>query len=102
MFIYLSNTNLLQLKDLKKESTGDLLAGASVTVTVTDLAGVQLAGMAWPQAMQDVGSGDYELVLPNILSWVDATEYIAVINATTTAGVGHWELHFKSKKRTTS
>jgi hypothetical protein len=102
VFIYLSNTNLLQLNGLKNESTDAVIAGAAVTVSIANKAGTPLAGMAWPQAMADVGSGNYELSIPPAVAWVVDTEYVATIDAVAVAGVGHWELHFKSRRRTTS
>jgi hypothetical protein len=102
MPVYLSNTNLLQLKDLSKETDGSAIVGAAVAVTVNTKAGAQLAGAAWPQNMIDIGGGDYELSLPPALAWVEGGEYVAVIDATTPAGMGHWEYHFKAQRRTTS
>lgn len=102
MFVYVSNTNLLRLNDLTKESDGSAITGASVTVTVKDAAGVNLAGMAWPQAMAEVGGGDYELALPVALAWIAGAEYVATIDATSGVGVGHWEHHFKARSRTSS
>lgn len=102
MFVYVSNTNVLRLNDLTKETDGSVITGAAVTVTVKDLAGVQLAGMAWPQAMTEIGGGDYELALPPALAWVAGTEYVATIDATSGVGVGHWSHSFKAKARTSS
>lgn len=102
MFVYVSNTNRLLLRDLTKESDGSLIVGAAVTATIKDSAGVNLVGMAWPQIMADVGGGDYELQLPSTLSWVVGTEYAAFIDATSVAGVGHWEHHFRARARITS
>lgn len=102
MLVYVSNTNVLRLNDLTKETDGSVITGAALTVTIKDLANVQLAGMAWPQVMTEVGGGDYELALPSTLSWIAGTEYIATIDATSVAGVGHWDHHFKAKNRTSS
>jgi hypothetical protein len=102
MFVYVSNTNLLRLRSLTKETDGSLIVGASVTVTITDAAGAQLAGMAWPQVMADGGGGNYELSLPAALTWIAEAEYTATIDATSPSGVGHWEHHFKARRRTTS
>lgn len=102
MFVYISNTNVLRLRGLTKESDGSLITGAAVSVSVASAAGVPLAGMVWPQAMADVGSGNYELALLFSLSWLLDTEYVATIDAVSAAGVGHWEHHFKTRRRTTS
>lgn len=102
MFVYVSNTNLLQLSDLKKESDNSAITGATVTVTIKDAAGVNLAGVAWPQLMSEVGGGDYELSLPVALAWIAEAQYVAFVDATTPVGVGHWEHRFKAKNRTSS
>lgn len=102
MSVYLSNTNLLRLQSLRKETDQSLIVGASVTVIVTDPSGSQLAGVAWPQAMADVGGGNYELSLPSTIAWTSGAEYKATIDASTVVGVGHWEFSFLANKRTAS
>jgi hypothetical protein len=102
MSVYLSNTNLLRLQSLRRETDGALITGATVTVTIRDLANVQLAGVSWPQIMIDLGAGNYELSLAPTVSWVDDAEYVATIDATTPVGVGHWEYSFLANKRTAS
>ena len=100
-FAYVGNTNLVQLNGLKDGSTGLFVNDATVTVTIEDSLGTPISGETFPVTMSYVtgSNGDYEGAVSENLALVDGTTYYAVIDATFTGAVGHWEYAFTAKTR---
>jgi len=100
--IYLLNDNLVVLDKLANEADGAAINNATVTCTLKDSAGVNVAGQTWPLAMvYQVGSvGKYIGTLEDALSLADGAVFTAVIDADGGAGLkGHWEIPVKAKVR---
>ena len=102
--LYAGNTNELMLRGLRLESDGTYLNAAALTVTVKTLAGVNVAGAAWPKTMDYVAgsNGDYRAVLEDTIAFVPG-EYVAAVEAN--AGVNRiarWTYNFMCQVRTVS
>jgi hypothetical protein len=105
MTAFVANTNVLDLIGLKNELSGASIDNATVTVTIKDDQGVNVAGATWPLTMSYVAAsaGDYRAFLSEDLGFIAKGKYIAAIDADGgTNLVGHWELNFKPLARTVS
>lgn len=92
--IFKGNDTVLELSDLTNETTGDNINNATVTVTITDAAGVVVTGDVFPKTMTYVTSsnGLYRVTLLDTLSLAAGTRYIAKISANAGDGKqGYWE-----------
>lgn len=97
------NDNLLEVIGLKDEAAGQFLNDKTVTVTVTDVKGAQVAGETWPLAMAFVAgsNGDYRATLKETLGFTAGKEYLADIVADGGAGLkARWKFRFKVRTRT--
>ena len=100
---FLANSNILDLLGLANHVTGAAINGATVTVTVKDSAGAEVAGQVWPATMSYVAasSGDYRAILSEDVTFLANKNYRAFIDADAGPGlVGHWEFPFQAKIRT--
>lgn len=102
--VYISNTNIVELSGLKSALEDEFIDDATVTLTVKDVAGVEIEGQEWPWTMTPVGvtdaTGDYRAILQDTVEFVAGTTYYAHIDAD--AGpdrIGHWEFAFIPKVR---
>jgi hypothetical protein len=104
--LYVNNTTLIELRDLRSAKTGGLISDAVVVVTITDKEGgdVQVlsgSDLTWPHTMEPVGDGDYRAEIPNELELELGTGYVAVIVATTNDGlVATWDVELTAVVRT--
>lgn len=87
--LLVNNDNILEVDGLKNELTGADLNAATVTVTLKDAAGVNVAGDTWPKTMAYVtGShGTYRATLLYSMPLTDGARYNAVISANGGAGL---------------
>lgn len=95
---FCANTNILECRDLKAELDGTAINDATVTVTVKDFDGVELAGATWPRAMNYIpgSEGNYRVYFSEALPFQAKQSYIAFIDADGGANrFGHFEFHFK-------
>lgn len=102
MATFVANTNVLDLTGLRNELTDAYINSATVTVTVKDEEGVEVAGQVWPLVMSYVAAsdGNYRAFLADTLPFVAKAKYTAFIEANGGANlVGHWEFHFKPTTR---
>jgi hypothetical protein len=96
MSAFCASTNVLE--DLIAEIQNEFVNDASVTVTIRDAAGVELAGQTWPLVMNHVAAsnGNYRAFLSATLPLIAKTNYVATIDANCgTNRTGHWEFSFK-------
>jgi hypothetical protein len=101
MSAFCANTNVIDLIGLHAELDGSFINDATVTVTIRDAAGVDLAG-AWPLAMTYVpaSTGNYRALQSAALPFVAKASYVAIIDANGGSNrTGHWEFHFKPVDR---
>lgn len=103
MSVYVSNTNVLEVRGLQEAISGDYVnSGATVTVTVVNDCGAAVSGVSWPVSMQYVAgtNGDYRAIIPSSASFSSGEVYFAEISAN--AGVnkiGFWRHKFRPVNR---
>lgn len=87
--LYDNNDNILEVDGLKNDLTGVFLNTATVTVTLKDATGAEVAGDIWPKAMEylDASNGIYRTTLPYSLVMTAGSRYSAVIAADGGAGL---------------
>lgn len=92
LVIYIGNTTVIEVQDLTNSVTDAVITNATVTVTLTDSGGTQVAGQTWPLTLTHIAAGTYRATIENDISLVISRSYTATIDATV-AGVGaaHWE-----------
>lgn len=100
--IYYGNDMVLELADLTNETTGLNVSTATVTVTLVDAAGSNVAGDTWPKTMTYVtgSNGVYRATLLDTLTLTKGARYVARISANAGAGLqGYWEKDLICKAR---
>lgn len=60
-----NSDNIVDIDELTDQLGGQLISGATATVTVKDVSGNDLAGVTWPVAMAEVSAGLYRGNLPD-------------------------------------
>ena len=102
MSAFIANTLVLDVVGLRNELAGTPIIDATVSVTIKDAAGVEVAGAVWPMAMDYVpaSNGNYRAFLPSTLPLVAKASYIAYVDANGGLNrTGHWEFRFKPVAR---
>lgn len=102
MTAFLSNTNVLDLIGLKHAIENTFINDASVTVTITDEAGVPVVGQTWPATMAYLAGsdGNYRAFINASVVFIARDNYYAQISATDTSSrVGFWKYLFKPQDR---
>jgi hypothetical protein len=102
MTAFVANTNLLELIGLKSAIEDAFINNATVSVTVKDAAGTNVAGVTWPVALAYVAdsSGDYRAVIPHGAALVSGRQYTAEISADAGADrIGFWRFVFRPLDR---
>lgn len=104
MDFYISNDNVLTLVGLKNSVSGAYLNAATVTVTLMDSEGFEVAGEAWPVTMSYVASsdGNYRATLTKDITGLSNADAL-VANIEADAGVGlfsSWSVPLTAKTRT--
>jgi len=98
--LYVGNTTILELQELTNSVAGSAVTTATVTATLTDAAGDEVAGQTWPVTLSHVSAGTYRATLENDLTLTANRAYIATIDATVSGvGVGHWESKVRAVER---
>ena len=91
MKLYIDNSNVIELRALTNSVTGVVDTGATVTVTILDASGAEVAGQVWPAAMSHDSGGTYRATLESDLVFVNAGRYVAKVNAVGSgAEIGEW------------
>ena len=96
--IFRGNDNTIEFDPaglLTDALTGDVIAGATVAVTLETTAGVEIAGETWPLSMPAVSSepGNYRAILVDTLSLAAVQEAVAILTADNGADArGAWRL----------
>lgn len=105
MTIFVANTNVLEIQELKNAILDEFMNDADVTVTVRegDADGDAVTGQTWPVTMDYVAAsnGKYRSILKDKAELTAGTKYVAVIDVDGgTDLIGHWEFPFTPKTRT--
>lgn len=91
MNLYLDNSNVIELRALTNSATDTVDTGATLTVTLTDVSGTEVAGQVWPAAMAHVADGTYRATLEDDIELLEGQPYKVVVSATGGGGqVGLW------------
>jgi hypothetical protein len=102
MTAFVANTNLLELIGLKSAVEDAFINDATVSVTVKDASGANVAGVTWPVTMDYVAasSGDYRAIIPHGAALVSGRQYTAGISVNAGADrVGFWRFVFRPLDR---
>ncbi len=97
--ILFKNSMLLELQDLTNSKTQAVITSATVTVTLKDSTGAEVAGETWPLAMGHVSGGTYDATLLDTLVLVNGDQYTAEITAVDAGLTGFWALPLTVKDR---
>lgn len=103
MTMFVHNTGALDLIGLKSHVDDTYINDATVTFTVKDKQGHELAGETWPQTMTYVvgSNGNYRGILSADLELIAKQHYTAIIEADGGGErIGHFEVPFKPLVRT--
>jgi len=112
--VYINNDNAVILPGLRNSVSGDFIVNATVTCTLKDREGTNVAGavdiaMAYtdPDNIDDdlleelADDGNYIGILPSTLDLDPHTNYIAYISADGGSGMdGDWEVPVVARRRT--
>lgn len=102
MSVYVSNTNILEVRGLQEAISGDYANGATVSVTIVDECGTAVSGQSWPIAMSYVSgsNGDYRATIPNTVQLTAGRTYFAQVSANAGANkIGFWRHKFRPVSR---
>lgn len=100
--LYIGNSNMVELAGLRASNTPTTyINDATVTVTITDLAGTEVTGETWPKSMNYVASsnGVYRADLSASLGLTEDSSYLVVVNVTATDGTGKWTQEARATRR---
>ena len=100
--LYVANSNVVELTDLTNTDTDEFDTGATVTITLYDRDGAEVAGNVWPAGMDYVTGTDatYRTTLDSDIVIVAGKKYLAVIDAEGSSGqIGHWEADVVAETR---
>lgn len=83
LVLYPENDNLLEWQEMKNNATGAYVNNATVSATLFDDTGAQVAGETWPKALAYVAgsNGLYRATLAAVLSVVAGRDYSARVVA---------------------
>lgn len=99
--ILVENDNVVELDGLRNPVTGAFLNAATVDITITDSAGVEVAGETWPLSIPFVSGSDgiYRVVLDKVIEFIAGQRYTAVINARESGLDAKWTLVYIAEVR---
>lgn len=101
--VYIDNSNVILLSGLHSEIDDAFVSDATVTVTIKDADGANVAGTTWPKTMSYVSAsdGNYRAILPDTIVLMEFADYTAEITASAGADrVGRWSVAIDAIKRT--
>jgi hypothetical protein len=102
MTAFVANTNVLELRGLKSAIEDAFVNDATVSVTIKDASGANVAGVVWPLTLAYVATsdGDYRAIIPHGAALTAGRQYTALISADGgTNRVGFWRFVFRPLDR---
>jgi len=102
MVAFVANTNILELRGLQTAVDDAYVNNATVTVTIKDDCGSNVAGQTWPATMTYVSAsnGDYRVIVSSAVQIKAGKKYFAEISATGGASeIGFWRYPFRPQTR---
>ncbi len=101
LVIYIGNTTIIEMQALTNAVTDATVMDATVEVTLTDSAGVELTGQSWPLTLDHVTAGNYRATIEDDIGLLANRTYTATIDATVSGvGAGHWVIQVLPQYRT--
>jgi hypothetical protein len=103
MTTFVANTNLIELIDVKGAIEDEFVNNATVSVTIKDASGTNVAGVTWPLTMAYVADsdGEYRAIMPHGAALVSGRQYTAEISLDAGENrVGFWRHVFRPLDRT--
>lgn len=103
MTAFVANTNIIELRFTRGAIEDQFVNDATVSVTVKDAAGANVAGVTWPVAMPYVAASDgvYRAIIPHDAALVAGRQYTAEISVDAGENrVGFWRYVFRPLDRT--
>jgi hypothetical protein len=100
--LFVGNDTVLEVQGLRSDVTGEPQNTATLSVTLLDARGAEVAGQAWPMPMPYVegSNGLYRVLLPSTLPLVPDVRYLARIVADAGQGlVGTWNMECVGRTR---
>lgn len=98
--LYIGNSNVVELEDLKNSATNNIDTGASVQVTVLDEQEAEVTGQVWPVLMSHVSNGLYRATLDPAINLVAGTVFFLKVEATGSGGqTGLWKYKVIAQER---
>jgi len=100
--VFIGNTNMIELRGLRDELSGEYINDATVTVTIRDLTGTEMDGQQWPATMPyvDGSRGIYRVPIVHSVPFTKDTNYIATITASAAGGTrGEWGMPLLARTR---
>lgn len=102
MTAFVANTNVLELRGLQEAIAATYINNATVSVTIKDDCGDNVAGQTWPLTMVYVtgSSGDYRATLFSTVALQAGKRYFAEISVTgPSSEIGFWRYAFRPQTR---
>ena len=100
MTLFVDNSGVAELRNLRDSITGVLDDSASVALTIFDADGAEVAGETWPVSMTSTGAGLYRRLLPASLVLSAKAKYTALAVATSSTGaIGSWRCQVIAEDR---
>lgn len=87
--LFIGNSNVVEMSGLRaNDVSGVYINDATVTCTITDLNGTEVAGQTWPLTMdyQTGSNGIYQATLPAGLSLTEDASYLVIVDAVASEG----------------
>lgn len=99
--LLVGNDNYLTAKGLKNGADGSFINTATVTATLKDMAGNDVAGAAWPLILtyEAESNGNYRGLLTEALNIVADQYYQLIIDIEDSGLTGHWQQTIQAKRR---
>lgn len=90
--VFRNNDNLIEVRELQQETTGNYLNSATVEVTLYDDEDNEISGESWPLTLSYVSGSDgkYRATLSKDLQLGSVEEGKAVVTADSGAGYAEW------------
>jgi len=92
--LYVGNDQLVELRNLVNEATGEPINSATVTCTLTEAGGGSVTGVTWPVTLAYVADSDgvYRGTLPYNLSLAAGTKYLLRLDVNASGARGRWDV----------
>jgi hypothetical protein len=99
MELYINNSSVLTLSGLRNVRTDEVVADATVRLTLYDPDGDEVTGQSWPVTLTAEGNGQYYAILAPSIDIDQGTTYNARVTANTGTAQGEWNCPLYATRR---